>query len=244
VECPQVEKLMEYNDGELSQTQALEIDAHLAACIGCSRLLASLRREDKIYEEFGKDLSNFLEISPSMWDGIRNNLNAGTYVKSPSARRAFPGLLSVFSNILPCSTMARQILFASMLVIISVGATLLVLRRHDGREPIKAEWKEPRPAAGSQKRDLQSALLSIERAEREYIQAIQTLSGMVDERKASLDPGLVAELDRNLKTMDEAIASAQKVYHAHPADLDLAQYMLRAYQKKVELLQDLALRIT
>jgi hypothetical protein len=61
------------------------------------------------------------------------------------------------------------------------------------------------------------------------------LNGIVD---------LVAELDRNPKTIDEAIASAQKAYHAHPADPELAQYMLRAYQRKVELLQELALAIT
>ena len=51
-------------------------------------------------------------------------------------------------------------------------------------------------------------------------------------------------LKNNLKAIDAAIASAQRAYRAHPADPELARYLLRAYQKKVDLLQDLALSVT
>lgn len=235
MECPQIEKLIEdYVDGELEGARVQEIEAHLESCTACSRLVASLRREDRIYEDFGKGFSNSLEIAPSMWNSIRRAMRA-----EPRPGGPFAGLLSAFSNLLPSSTIARQVLFASVLIIVTIGATLLVVHRGSGSREIAAK-----SGPGDQKRDLQSALLSIKKAEQQYIEAIQTLSGMIDERKSSLDPNLVAELDRNLKTMDEAIASAQKAYHAHPVDPELAQYMLRAYQKKVELLQDLALRIT
>jgi hypothetical protein len=175
------------------------------------------------------------------WNEISPSSKAEIAAGFPSAHRKH----SVFSNPFQNYAIVRQILFASILVIISVCGTLILIHNHDGSKPTTvAEGKRPRSAAKNQKRDLQSALASIERAEREYLDAIRTLSGLVDERKSFLDPILAAELDRNLKIMDRAITSAQKAYREHPADPELAQYMLRAYQKKVELLQDLALRIT
>jgi len=108
------------------------------------------------------------------------------------------------------------------------------------KEPVATEKNAPKPLQQAEPKDLQSALLSIQRAEQEYIAAIQILGGIVDKRKATLDPSLAAELERNLKEIDERIASTRQAYHAHPADPELAYYMLTAYRKKVELLEELA----
>jgi len=121
---------------------------------------------------------------------------------------------------------------------------MLVIRHRHATKAITAEGKVSTQAPEGQERDLQSALLSIEKAEQQYIEAIRTLNDIVDKRKASLNPNLVAELERNLKIVNEAIASAHNAYHTPPADPELAHYMLKAYQKKVELLQDLALGVT
>lgn len=235
MKCFQVERLMEdYNDRELSREQVPEVEAHLSGCMHCSRLLDSLRREDKTYESFGKDLEQSLEIPPTMWAKICRGLDAESSIESEPVRRDRAGWLSGFWNMRLHFTAFRQVVFASILLAILAGGILLVIHRHGGSSAITADRE--------QRRDLQYALLSIQKAEKQYVQAIQVLSSIVDQRKASLDPGVVAELDRNLKIVDEAIASAQRAYRAHPADSDLALYMLRAYQKKVELLQDLALR--
>jgi len=84
-----------------------------------------------------------------------------------------------------------------------------------------------------------AALLAIHRAEREYQEAIRILTALAEERKASLEPELVKELDQNLRVIDQAIASTRKACEAHPNDPELALYMLWAYARKVELLQDL-----
>ena len=233
MKCSQVERLIEdYSDGELDREQVLEMEAHLLGCRNCVSLLESLRRENKMYEDFGKNLEKSPEIPPAMWNRVCHGLDSETPAESRPARKD-AGRLSILSNMFMHPTVVRQILAASILMVVAAGGVLLIVHRHDGTKVITANR--------DQKRDLQYALLSIQRAEREYVQAIQVLSSIVDERKTSLAPGLAAELDRNLKTIDEVIASAQRAYRAHPADPDLAQYMLRAYQKKVELLQDLAL---
>jgi len=82
-------------------------------------------------------------------------------------------------------------------------------------------------------------LLAIHRAEGEYQEAIRILTALAEERKASLEPELVKELDQNLRVIDQAIASTRKACEAHPNDPELALYMLWAYARKVELLQDL-----
>jgi hypothetical protein len=87
---------------------------------------------------------------------------------------------------------------------------------------------------------LEAAVRAIQRAEQEYLQAIQVLSAIVDQRKSTLQAGLVQEMERNLKSIDESIAATRQAYYSHPSDPYLAQYMLAAYSKKVELLQELA----
>jgi hypothetical protein len=80
---------------------------------------------------------------------------------------------------------------------------------------------------------------SIREAEREYLEAITLLDSALAERRASLGPELGRELDKSLRTVDEAIAESRKVYRAHPHDFELAEYMLAAYARKIEVLQEL-----
>jgi hypothetical protein len=247
VKCPQAEKLLEdyenYNDGELDPKRVSELESHLASCANCFRLLESLRREDRLYADYGHNLNGSVEITPSLWDGICRGVEAETRASGPLPRRLFAGFFSIFSKALPNTMMARQLGLASILVIISVCGTLLVIHYHQ-RSAITAEIGASGQVPGPHPRDLESALLSIKKAEQQYVEAIGTLSGIVDKKRDSLDPALAAELENNLKAIDAAIASSRKEYYAHPADPELAIHMLNAYQKKVGLLQDLALSIT
>jgi hypothetical protein len=89
-------------------------------------------------------------------------------------------------------------------------------------------------------KSLDAALRSIQRAEQEYLDAIRVLSAIVEKEKATINPGALAEFQRNLKMIDEHIAAARSAYYAYPSDPELAFYMLAAYSRKVEMLQDLA----
>ncbi len=242
MKCPEVQKLIEdYGYGELNPKLMQEVEAHLAVCGGCSRLREALRSEEKTYQDYAEALDGSLEIAPSMWDRISGELSADGKIHAKDLhRKEFSTWFFDFSKLLPGSAITRQILFASILVLISVGSTLLILNYVHQRQVVV----ENVPSQDLKEKNLQNALLSIQRAEKEYIKAIRMLSSIVDERKSTLDPRMVAELEKNLKAIDEVIASTRRAYRDHPTDPELAHYMLTAYQKKVELLQDLALTIS
>jgi anti-sigma factor RsiW len=79
----------------------------------------------------------------------------------------------------------------------------------------------------------------IQKLRKEYVEAIDILSASVNKRKSKLDPKLLAVFNRNLNIVNETIAATRKAYASNPADAELAQYMLTAYAKKVELLQEI-----
>jgi hypothetical protein len=231
MKCAEIENLMEdYHYGELNEKLTLQVEAHLAGCPGCSRILESLQAEDGIYREYKKVLDRALEVHPSSWDKIR--------VKAAARSRlpAWTGLSQAFKPY----AIAQQALFASILVLISVSATLWVVRHFDERRTVAIQRSYPNQIRPVEPKDLETAILSIQKAEQEYIRAIQILDGIVEKRRSTLNPVLAAELERNLKAVDELVASTRKAYHAHPADPELAHYMLAAYKKKVDLLQELA----
>lgn len=66
------------------------------------------------------------------------------------------------------------------------------------------------------------------------------LSTIVEKEKPRLDPRIWDEFERNLRVIDESIAATRARYMAQPADPELAHHMLSAYNRKVELLQELA----
>jgi hypothetical protein len=241
MKCPQAEKLLEdYNDGELDPKEVSGLEDHLASCANCARLLESLHCEAKLYEDYGRNLDSSLEIMPSMWARICNGAEAETHASGSLFPRVF---VEFFSKILPNPTMGRQFVMASILVIISICGTLLVVHYHQ-KSAVTAGIETSRQVIEAPSRSLESALLSIKKAEQQYVEAIGTLSEMVDKKKDFLDPALAAEMANNLKVIDEAIESSRRAYYAHPTNPELARCMLNAYQKKVGLLQNLALGIT
>lgn len=91
-----------------------------------------------------------------------------------------------------------------------------------------------------QQYDLFRAMQKIQRAERDYVDAIKVLNAAVSKRKSTFDPRLLAAFEKNLTIVDGMIAQTRKAYGDHPGDPEIAQYMLLAYAKKVELLRELA----
>ncbi len=87
---------------------------------------------------------------------------------------------------------------------------------------------------------LQIVRMKIRSAEGDYLDAIRILTSAAHKRKPKLDPQLVATLGRNLKMIDQTIAATRRAYATNPEDPDLAQYMLTAYARKVQVLEELA----
>jgi hypothetical protein len=228
--------------GELDEKTAQEVQSHLRSCRECGRALEDLSVEDKTYQAYTEALDRGLEVSPHIWRRIQAQI--GTCRPETSWRHPLGRIGRFLDGILPRSVVLRQAVFAAVIVVLSVGTTLLTVHyyrtREAGIDDQPLVRTSDRLRYGGSQNSLEAAIGSIQRAERDYNNAIEILSKIVDKRKPSLDPQFVAELERNLKAIDESIAGTRSAYHAHPTDPELAHYMLTAYEKKVELLLEVA----
>ncbi len=231
--CERVRSLLEeYRCGELDSGDAGRVEAHLSACTACSSELELLSAEGRLYRGYQEGLERNLQVPPGMWQSVREAIRPGQPASTPGLWRRVVGAVR---PCLPASPALRQTMFAAALIVVSVGTTLLAVRYYGGGSSSETAGLR----SVEQRTTLEGALRSIERAEQEYTDAIRVLSEIVDRRKDTMDPRLVAELEANLKAIDESIAATRKAYHEHPTDAELAHYMLAAYSMKVELLQEI-----
>lgn len=82
----------------------------------------------------------------------------------------------------------------------------------------------------------------VARAVREYQGAVKLLERAVAKRKQELDPQAVAQYESSLALIDESIAASRRALRDHPTDPTAARFLLAAYSKKVELMQEIAMR--
>ncbi len=77
--------------------------------------------------------------------------------------------------------------------------------------------------------------------EQSYLNAIASLSATVEaDGGATLSPAARAEYKRNLDVVDQAIAETRREARRNPRDGDAAEFLLSAYQSKVDLLDTMA----
>jgi anti-sigma factor RsiW len=85
-------------------------------------------------------------------------------------------------------------------------------------------------------------LRQLARAEREYRQVIQLLDRRIARRNDTLDPAVLAQYRNSLALIDESIAASRRALQGRPRDPIAAQFLLASYAKKVELMQEIAMR--
>jgi hypothetical protein len=80
----------------------------------------------------------------------------------------------------------------------------------------------------------------VREAEQRYVAAIKILERDVKARKQQLDPDTRARFDETLASIDRTISETRKSARQHGNDPVAVQYMLSAYQKKVEVMREMA----
>lgn len=78
-------------------------------------------------------------------------------------------------------------------------------------------------------------------AELAYDREIQQLKGLLEARRAELDPSTVAVVERNLNVIDDAIRQSREALQRDPASRFLNDQLNSALDKKVELLRAAAM---
>lgn len=76
--------------------------------------------------------------------------------------------------------------------------------------------------------------------EQTYIKTIAALDATIKSHGQPMRPGLQVEYQHNLAVVDQAIATTRAAAQKNPKDPDAAQFVLSAYQSKVELMTQIA----
>ncbi len=84
--------------------------------------------------------------------------------------------------------------------------------------------------------------MQIAKAGREYQSAIKLLNRAIARRNNEFDEPTRLQYQASLQLIDQSIASSKQALKQHPNDTSAAQFLLTAYSKKVELMQEIAMR--
>lgn len=82
----------------------------------------------------------------------------------------------------------------------------------------------------------------IARAEREYQKAIRMVDQAIAKQRDRLDPGLIKQYESSLALLDDSIAASRRALRERPDDPIAGQFLLAAYAKKLDLMQDIAMK--
>jgi hypothetical protein len=76
--------------------------------------------------------------------------------------------------------------------------------------------------------------------EQGYIKTIAALDATIKSNERPMRPGLQVEYQHNLAVVDDAIAATRAAAQKNPKDPDAAQFLISAYQSKVDLMTQVA----
>lgn len=83
---------------------------------------------------------------------------------------------------------------------------------------------------------IETLLADFRDAEAEYVRATDLLARRLEERRAELEPEVLAVLDRNLAQIDAAITAVRRVLDPDRADVHGRQMLTALYDKKLQIL--------
>ena len=84
--------------------------------------------------------------------------------------------------------------------------------------------------------------MQIARTEQEYIKAIRLLDRAIVKRKEALDLSVTSQYEASLALIDDSISKSRAALRKQPGDLAAGQFLLAAYARKVELMQEIAVQ--
>jgi tetratricopeptide (TPR) repeat protein len=82
----------------------------------------------------------------------------------------------------------------------------------------------------------------VARAEREYQKAIRLLDQAIAKQRDRLDPALIKQYESSLALIDDSINASRRALRERPDDPTAGQFLLAAYAKKLDLMQDIAMK--
>ena len=206
------EQLSDYLDDELTQSERLELDAHLETCRECRVTLDELRAVVA--------RAAALPARPpatDLWPGIEPRLSHTARATGVRTFRARPPRRISFT--LP------QLAAAGIALMVMSGGAVWVLQ-HGGRTT-----SMPPVAATS------GPVVPASLADPRYDEAIADLQQALNAGRNELDPATIKVLEANLAAIDAAIEQSRQALAGDPSNVYLNSHLAEARQRKLALLR-------
>lgn len=219
------DRLSEYLDDELPPDERAALETHLRHCAACGAVLADLKRivtrasglEDRLPDH-------------DLWPGIAARIGASSGevraidLGAERARRRW-------SFSLP------QLVAAGLALMALSGGTVWLLHPAPGLTVAERPTPPTMPVlpVGNS-----AANLRARAAGQSYAAAVSDLERVLEQNRGRLDTTTVRVIERNLATIDSAIAQAQRALAADSANVYLNSHLAETRQRKLELLRQAA----
>ena len=257
-DCIDEGTLQTWFDGELNTDEALSVTAHLSVCGRCAESARTLEGENLLVAT--AMAAQFTETVPS--ERLRQRLDAriaGLHHEtapevSESRWRAITSLFAF--RPLAYASVAAVILLATFVGVVYLKKEKANLPEKEARVQNPSDLPQPSPEptivpVDNQANPSYSPRVprrakrpastprtnepSFVKQEREYQTTIARLNDTF-QSKPALRPSLRVEYEYNLALIDNAITATRDVARKNPKDPHAAQFVLSAYQSKVDLM--------
>ena len=210
------DRLSDYIDGELTQTEQEALEAHLLECAACGQTLHQLRA---VVARAGQVIDR--EPQHDLWVGIAARIETAVPDQDMS---------------IATSPMKRRVSFsipqlaAASVALMLVSATTVYMMLGPGQ----TQMAEAPAVLVTQPTAAQTSARAVTRR---YDDAVTELQGVLDRNRDQLDTATVRVLEQNLAIIDRAINEARAALGQEPANPYLTKYLDEAMQRKVQLLR-------
>ncbi|MEZ5289206.1 MAG: hypothetical protein R2712_31270 [Vicinamibacterales bacterium] len=133
-------------------------------------------------------------------------------------------------------TLPQLAMAASLLIAVSAGVSWLAVSPRAGGRMAEAPIRAVAEVTGPVQTDVARASF----ADAQYDAAVADLERILAEQGQHLDPQTVMVIERNLRTIDQAIQQARAALDADPANTYLNSHLADARRRKLELLRQAA----
>ena len=252
------ETLPDFLEREVNESVREAMEAHALGCAGCGPLLADLRK-------LRIEAANLPPLEPprDLWHGIADRIEAPviqigkreTGNGKPWGRRVWTGLAA--AGLVAITATVTHEITRRAVASTQVGALPAVVVKPSkdsappaavvsptSESPSRQVAKSPsrvespnRPNAQTPNRLVSNTRPSVEDT---YASEIRRLRIIVNQRRGDLDSTTVAVIDKNLKIIDDAIASCRAALKKDPNSRFLMESLNDALDTKVQLLRTAA----
>lgn len=208
------DRLSEYIDGDLSFTERVAVEKHLAECAACRETAAGLRG-------VAAAAASLPDLPPDreLWQAIADRIAPANAVvhhitRGPAAMRR------------RISFTVPQLLAASIALVMLSGSGVFLA--------VRGSSSGAAPLAGTPEGVRQ---VDTRNTESYYDVAIRDLEAALRQNRARLDPATVEVIEANIRIIDRAIFDARTALERDPSNMFLNQHLENTMKRKIELLK-------